>query len=38
MRNLTEDDLVAIAGHVLLQPSIVGEKWEVAKFTIKACL
>jgi len=27
MRNLTEDDLVAIAGHVLLQPNIVGEKW-----------
>lgn len=27
MRNLTEDDLVAIAGHVLLQPKVVGEKW-----------
>lgn len=27
MRNLTEDDLVAIAGHILLQPKIVGEKW-----------
>ena len=27
MRNLTEDDLVAIAGHVLLQPKIVGDKW-----------
>ena len=27
MRNLTEDDLAAIAGHVLLQPKIVGDKW-----------
>lgn len=27
MRNLTDDDLVAIAGHVLIQPKIVGEKW-----------
>jgi photosystem II cytochrome c550 len=27
MRNLTEDDLVAIAGHILLQPKILGEKW-----------
>ena len=27
MRTLTEDDLVAIAGHVLLQPKIVAEKW-----------
>jgi photosystem II cytochrome c550 len=27
MRNLTEDDLVAIAGHILLQPKIVGQKW-----------
>ncbi len=27
MRNLTEDDLVAIGGHVLIQPKIVGEKW-----------
>ena len=27
MRNLTEDDLVAIAGHVLVQPKIVGEQW-----------
>ena len=27
MRNLTEDDLVSIAGHVLLQPKIVGEQW-----------
>ncbi|NJR65973.1 MAG: cytochrome c-550 [Leptolyngbyaceae cyanobacterium CRU_2_3] len=27
MRNLTEDDLVAIAGHILLQPKVVGQKW-----------
>lgn len=27
MRNLTQDDLVAIAGHILLQPKVVGEKW-----------
>jgi photosystem II cytochrome c550 len=27
MRNLTQDDLVAIAGHVLLQPKVVGNKW-----------
>ena len=24
---LTEDDLFAIAGHILVQPKIVGEKW-----------
>ena len=27
MRNLSDEDLEAIAGHVLLQPKIVGEKW-----------
>jgi photosystem II cytochrome c550 len=27
MRNLTEDDLVAISGHILLQPKVVGIKW-----------
>ncbi len=27
MRNLTEDDLFAIAGHILLQPKLVSEKW-----------
>ena len=27
MRSLTEDDLYAIAGHILLQPKIVTEKW-----------
>lgn len=27
MRNLTEDELTAIAGHILLQPKIVGDRW-----------
>jgi photosystem II cytochrome c550 len=27
MRNLTDKDLVAIAGHILLQPKIVGDQW-----------
>jgi len=27
MRNLNEEDLKAIAGHILLQPKIWGEKW-----------
>jgi photosystem II cytochrome c550 len=27
MRNLTQNDLVAIAGHILLQPKVVGDKW-----------
>jgi photosystem II cytochrome c550 len=27
MRSLTDDDLVAIAGHILTQPKIVAEKW-----------
>lgn len=27
MRNLTDDDLTAIAGHILIQPKIVGEQW-----------
>ena len=27
MRNLTEDDLTAIAGHILLEPKVVGTKW-----------
>jgi photosystem II cytochrome c550 len=27
MRNLTEDDLVAIAGHILVQPKVKGEMW-----------
>ena len=27
MRSLSEDDLEAIAGHILLQPKIGSEKW-----------
>lgn len=27
MRNLTDEDLTAIAGHILLQPKILGNKW-----------
>ncbi len=27
MRNLTDEDLTAIAGHILLQPKVVGTKW-----------
>nr|ASQ39866.1 photosystem II cytochrome c550 [Glaucocystis sp. BBH]ASQ39867.1 photosystem II cytochrome c550 [Glaucocystis sp. BBH] len=27
MRNLTEDDLIAIAGHILLQPKVLDDKW-----------
>ena len=27
MRSLSEDDLFAIAGHILLQPRVVSEKW-----------
>jgi photosystem II cytochrome c550 len=27
MRSLTEDDLFAIAGHILTQPKVVAEKW-----------
>jgi|TARA_B110000027_G_C16035046_1_gene262688 photosystem II cytochrome c550 len=27
MRSLTEEDLFAIAGHILVQPQIVSEKW-----------
>lgn len=32
MRNLTEDDLVAIAGHILLQPKVLGEQWGGGKY------
>ena len=27
MRNLRDDELVDIAGHVLVQPKILGDKW-----------
>lgn len=31
MRNLTEDDLVAIAGHILVQSKVLGERWGSGK-------
>ena len=27
MRSLTDEDLVAMAGHILIQPKVVNEKW-----------
>jgi len=27
MRSLSEEDLFAIAGHILVQPQIISEKW-----------
>ena len=27
MRSLTDEDLFAISGHILLQPKVVNEKW-----------
>jgi photosystem II cytochrome c550 len=27
MRNLTDDDLVSIAGHILIQPNVIGDQW-----------
>ena len=27
MRALTDDDLYSMAGHILLQPKVVAEKW-----------
>lgn len=31
MRNLSEDDLVAIAGHILIQPKVNSERWAGGK-------
>ncbi|WP_265579908.1 photosystem II cytochrome c-550 [Vasconcelosia minhoensis] len=31
MRDLTEDDLTAIAGYILVQPKIVGDQWSGGK-------
>ncbi|MEO0535142.1 MAG: photosystem II cytochrome c-550 [Cyanobacteria bacterium P01_A01_bin.123] len=31
MRSLTEDDLVAISGHILLQPKVLGAMWGAGK-------
>ena len=33
MRNLSNDDLVAIAGHILIQPKVNPEKWASGKTT-----
>jgi photosystem II cytochrome c550 len=27
MKNLSESDLTAIAGHILMQPKIMGDQW-----------
>ena len=35
MRSLTDEDLFAIAGHILLQPKVVNENGVVVKFTTK---
>ncbi|MEM8809310.1 MAG: photosystem II cytochrome c-550, partial [Cyanobacteria bacterium P01_G01_bin.38] len=31
MRDLTEDDLIAIAGYILVQPKILGDQWAGGK-------
>lgn len=36
MRSLTEDDLVAIAGHILVQPNIIGDMWGAGKTRFSA--
>ena len=36
MRSLTEDDLVAISGHILLQPKVIGPLWGGGKSTYSA--
>jgi photosystem II cytochrome c550 len=33
MKNLSEDDLTAIAGHILVQPKILGDQWGGGKST-----
>jgi photosystem II cytochrome c550 len=36
MRSLTEEDLVAISGHILLQPKIIGDMWGAGKTRFSA--
>ena len=36
MRSLTEEDLVAISGHILLQPKVIGEMWGSGKTRFSA--
>ena len=31
MRNLTDDELYAVAGHILSQPKILGKRWGAGK-------
>lgn len=31
MRNMTEDDLVSLSGHILLQPKVAGSRWAGSK-------
>lgn len=33
MKNLSDDDLVAIAGHILIQPTVLGDQWGGGKAT-----
>ena len=36
MRNLSDDDLVAIAGYILIQPKVVGDQWGAGKYRFSA--
>ncbi|MEM9806066.1 MAG: photosystem II cytochrome c-550 [Cyanobacteria bacterium P01_D01_bin.56] len=36
MRSLTDDDLVAISGHILLQPKVMGDMWGAGKTRFSA--
>ena len=36
MRSLTEDDLVAIGGYILIQPKVIGSLWGGGKSTVSA--
>ena len=36
MRNLSEEDLVAMSGHILLQPKVIGPLWGGGKSTYSA--
>jgi len=38
MRSLTEEDLVAISGHILLQPKVIGDMWGAGKTRFSAPL
>ena len=36
MRNLTQEDLVAMAGYILIQPKVVGDQWGAGKYRFSA--